>query len=114
MGSFACVFQFKFAIVMMGRHQYINEDEYEVNLKDFEPQPGKRLSGEAVVCTVGLGTIQPLGGIALGSGHRSVSHGALLRLRPWRLWLIVSVGTCGSSGYSRASVLMACFFVPAR
>ncbi|KAG2455490.1 UBP7 hydrolase, partial [Polypterus senegalus] len=32
--------QFKFAIVMMGRHQYINEDEYEVNLKDFEPQPG--------------------------------------------------------------------------
>jgi len=27
---------------MMGRHQYINEDEYEVNLKDFEPQPGKR------------------------------------------------------------------------
>lgn len=36
---FVC--QFKFAIVMMGRHQYINEDEYEVNLKDFEPQPGK-------------------------------------------------------------------------
>jgi len=38
-----CVFvcsQFKFAIVMMGRHQYITEDEYEVNLKDFEPQPG--------------------------------------------------------------------------
>lgn len=34
--------QFKFAIVMMGRHQYINEDEYEVNLKDFEPQPGER------------------------------------------------------------------------
>lgn len=32
--------QFKFAIVMMGRHQYITEDEYEVNLKDFEPQPG--------------------------------------------------------------------------
>ncbi|KAG9329469.1 hypothetical protein JZ751_004562 [Albula glossodonta] len=31
---------FKFAIVMMGRHQYINEEEYEVNLKDFEPQPG--------------------------------------------------------------------------
>lgn len=28
---------------MMGRHQYINEDEYEVNLKDFEPQPGKNL-----------------------------------------------------------------------
>lgn len=24
----------------MGRHQYINEDDYEVNLKDFEPQPG--------------------------------------------------------------------------
>lgn len=37
--GFIC--QFKFAIVMMGRHQYINEDEYEVNLKDFEPQPGK-------------------------------------------------------------------------
>ncbi|TWW69657.1 Ubiquitin carboxyl-terminal hydrolase 7 [Takifugu flavidus] len=32
--------KFKFAIVMMGRHQYITEDEYEVNLKDFEPQPG--------------------------------------------------------------------------
>uniref|UniRef100_A0A803TQK4 Ubiquitin carboxyl-terminal hydrolase 7 n=1 Tax=Anolis carolinensis TaxID=28377 RepID=A0A803TQK4_ANOCA len=32
--------KFKFAIVMMGRHQYLNEDEYEVNLKDFEPQPG--------------------------------------------------------------------------
>ena len=32
--------QFKFAIVMMGRHQYITEEEYEVNLKDFEPQPG--------------------------------------------------------------------------
>jgi len=25
---------------MMGRHQYINEEDYEVNLKDFEPQPG--------------------------------------------------------------------------
>ncbi|ETE62765.1 Ubiquitin carboxyl-terminal hydrolase 7, partial [Ophiophagus hannah] len=34
------IHQFKFAIVMMGRHQYLNEDEYEVNLKDFEPQPG--------------------------------------------------------------------------
>lgn len=43
-GAFRFFFQFKFAIVMMGRHQYINEDEYEVNLKDFEPQPGKRLS----------------------------------------------------------------------
>uniref|UniRef100_A0A672L108 Ubiquitin carboxyl-terminal hydrolase 7 n=1 Tax=Sinocyclocheilus grahami TaxID=75366 RepID=A0A672L108_SINGR len=32
--------KFKFAIVMMGRHQYINEEDYEVNLKDFEPQPG--------------------------------------------------------------------------
>lgn len=32
--------KFKFAIVMMGRHQYLTEDEYEVNLKDFEPQPG--------------------------------------------------------------------------
>ncbi|XP_072125057.1 ubiquitin carboxyl-terminal hydrolase 7 isoform X1 [Mobula birostris] len=31
--------KFKFAIVMMGRQQYINEDEYEINLKDFEPQP---------------------------------------------------------------------------
>lgn len=28
---------------MMGRHQYLNEDEYEVNLKDFESQPGKLL-----------------------------------------------------------------------
>lgn len=51
---------------MMGRHQYINEDEYEVNLKDFEPQPGKRLSGKVVVCTVGLGTVQPLGGSSPG------------------------------------------------
>ncbi|KAL7979055.1 hypothetical protein Chor_015079 [Crotalus horridus] len=34
--------KFKFAIVMMGRHQYLNEDEYEVNLKDFEPQPVNR------------------------------------------------------------------------
>lgn len=41
MGFSVFVSQFKFAIVMMGRHQYINEDEYEVNLKDFEPQPGK-------------------------------------------------------------------------
>lgn len=48
---------------MMGRHQYINEDEYEVNLKDFEPQPGKRLSGEAAVCIVGRGTDCP----AMGS-----------------------------------------------
>uniref|UniRef100_A0A8C7JUQ7 Ubiquitin carboxyl-terminal hydrolase 7 n=1 Tax=Oncorhynchus kisutch TaxID=8019 RepID=A0A8C7JUQ7_ONCKI len=32
--------KFKFAIVMMGRHQYLTEDEYEVNLKDFQPQPG--------------------------------------------------------------------------
>ncbi|KAL0607525.1 Ubiquitin carboxyl-terminal hydrolase 7 [Plecturocebus cupreus] len=31
--------EFKFAIVVMGQHQYINEDEYEVNLKDFESQP---------------------------------------------------------------------------
>jgi hypothetical protein len=30
---------------MMGRHQYINEDEYEVNLKDFEPQPGELWAG---------------------------------------------------------------------
>ncbi len=29
---------------MMGRHQYINEEDYEVNLKDFEPQPGMLLS----------------------------------------------------------------------
>lgn len=42
-----CVFpQFKFAIVMMGRHQYITEDEYEVNLKDFEPQPGTTVALE--------------------------------------------------------------------
>lgn len=31
----------------MGRHQYINEDDYEVNLKDFEPQPGTTLSWAA-------------------------------------------------------------------
>uniref|UniRef100_UPI00358F4AED ubiquitin carboxyl-terminal hydrolase 7 isoform X3 n=1 Tax=Myxine glutinosa TaxID=7769 RepID=UPI00358F4AED len=32
--------KFKFTIVMMGRPQYIKEDEYIVDLKDFEPQPG--------------------------------------------------------------------------
>lgn len=41
---------------MMGRHQYINEDEYEVNLKDFEPQPGKTTAPPASVCLpCGLG-----------------------------------------------------------
>lgn len=34
---------------MMGRHQYLNEDEYEVNLKDFESQPGKLLANPAVL-----------------------------------------------------------------
>lgn len=68
---------------MMGRHQYINEDEYEVNLKDFEPQPGKRLSGEAVYrswnCTA-IGRQQPWSLVYL--------QGALLGLRPWRFyWL---------------------------
>lgn len=33
----------------MGRHQYLNEDEYEVNLKDFEPQPGELLDNLTVV-----------------------------------------------------------------
>lgn len=33
----------------MGRHQYLNEDEYEVNLKDFESQPGKLLASLAVL-----------------------------------------------------------------
>lgn len=71
---------------MMGRHQYINEDEYEVNLKDFEPQPGKRLSGVAVLWSVGLETVQPLGGSS--HGIRSISNGALLGLRQWRdSWL---------------------------
>lgn len=37
---------------MMGRHQYINEDEYEVNLKDFEPQPGKSPPAETQVVRV--------------------------------------------------------------
>nr|XP_032816939.1 ubiquitin carboxyl-terminal hydrolase 7 isoform X1 [Petromyzon marinus] len=32
--------KFKFAVVMMGRPQYIKEDEYIVDLKDFEPQQG--------------------------------------------------------------------------
>lgn len=35
----------------MGRHQYLNEDEYEVNLKDFEPQPGKLLDNLAILLT---------------------------------------------------------------
>lgn len=35
----------------MGRHQYLNEDEYEVNLKDFEPQPGEFLNNLTVVLT---------------------------------------------------------------
>lgn len=39
--SYMFSLKFKFAIVMMGRHQYLNEDEYEVNMKDFEPQPGE-------------------------------------------------------------------------
>lgn len=33
----------------MGRHQYLNEDEYEVNLKDFESQPGKLLDNLTIV-----------------------------------------------------------------
>lgn len=32
--------KFKYAIVSMGQREYINEQEYEVSLKDFEPQPG--------------------------------------------------------------------------
>lgn len=31
--------KFKFAIVMMGRPQVIQEDEYIVNLADFKPLP---------------------------------------------------------------------------
>lgn len=33
----------------MGRHQYLNEDEYEVNLKDFEPQPGELLNNLTIL-----------------------------------------------------------------
>lgn len=33
----------------MGRHQYLNEDEYEVNLKDFEPQPGELLDNLTIL-----------------------------------------------------------------
>lgn len=36
---------------MMGRHQYLNEDEYEVNLKDFEPQPGELLDNLTILLT---------------------------------------------------------------
>lgn len=36
---------------MMGRHQYLNEDEYEVNLKDFEPQPGELLGNLTILLT---------------------------------------------------------------
>uniref|UniRef100_A0A2K5D0P6 ubiquitinyl hydrolase 1 n=1 Tax=Aotus nancymaae TaxID=37293 RepID=A0A2K5D0P6_AOTNA len=36
--------KFKSAVGVMGQHQYINEDEYEVNLKDFESQPINMLS----------------------------------------------------------------------
>lgn len=35
----------------MGRHQYLNEDEYEVNLKDFEPQPGEFLDNMTLLLT---------------------------------------------------------------
>lgn len=35
----------------MGRHQYLNEDEYEVNLKDFEPQPGELLGNLTILLT---------------------------------------------------------------
>lgn len=35
----------------MGRHQYLNEDEYEVNLKDFEPQPGELLDNMTLLLT---------------------------------------------------------------
>lgn len=43
----------------MGRHQYLNEDEYEVNLKDFEPQPGEFLNNLTVVliCEIALPVI---------------------------------------------------------
>lgn len=47
---------------MMGRHQYINEDEYEVNLKDFEPQPGKTT------------TLPPRSFFRVGLGLRSKCH----------------------------------------
>ncbi|EMP41443.1 Ubiquitin carboxyl-terminal hydrolase 7 [Chelonia mydas] len=52
------IHQFKFAIVMMGRHQYLNEDEYEVNLKDFEPQPVKMLLHNERASPVGI--VNPL------------------------------------------------------
>lgn len=77
------VFQFKFAIVMMGRHQYINEDEYEVNLKDFEPQPGKhpftgRTAGGPPRVPVASVHVKP-GGAVRGHGHVVVApwQGAL-------------------------------------
>uniref|UniRef100_A0A8C4R8S0 ubiquitinyl hydrolase 1 n=1 Tax=Eptatretus burgeri TaxID=7764 RepID=A0A8C4R8S0_EPTBU len=43
--------KFKFTIVMMGRPQYIKEDEYIVDLKDFEPQPGKDNASLVSKCT---------------------------------------------------------------
>lgn len=58
---------------MMGRHQYINEDEYEVNLKDFEPQPGKisALAGFPLRlvcrCTAACSELVGAGGAVLSS-----------------------------------------------
>lgn len=91
------VFQFKFAIVMMGRHQYINEDEYEVNLKDFEPQPGKRPSaGRARAAHPGSGGV-----CARDAGSSSVRPRSLCR------WLAIrarreATGTVREGGWGLA------------
>lgn len=34
--------KFKFAVVVMGRPQYINDDEHIINIADFRPNPNQR------------------------------------------------------------------------
>lgn len=34
--------KFKFAVVVMGRPQYINDDEQIINIADFRPNPNQR------------------------------------------------------------------------
>lgn len=65
----------------MGRHQYLNEDEYEVNMKDFEPQPG-----EYPVCHSFKkgGVVAPVAGTSFPSLVPALADGGLLgRREPW-------------------------------
>lgn len=84
---------------MMGRHQYINEDEYEVNLKDFEPQPGKSPPTAFLPCRGGpTGQVSSWRQRAQGGAHRfhsgrpdllcdrrnsSLNPSSLFRIKRW-------------------------------